>query len=126
MQKKILLSLNKYLPDEDYDNIKVLNSLLKNLNATAELVADEQSNFLKIDYDSDKVRYKVKRNAGRKKEHFKHLDNITYGQLKTMLTEDTQDNVAYHLEISRSTLCRLLKRCRTLQLDDNVLVQDYH
>lgn len=125
MQKTIFLSLNKYLSDEDYSNIKLINSLFENLNATAKLIANKQSNFLKVDYDTDEVKYKVKRNAGRKKEHFKRLENITYGQLKTMLAEDTQDNVAYHLNISRSTLCRLLKRCRTLQLDDHALIQDY-
>lgn len=94
------------------DSVSKLNEILNNLGVTFEIIQEETTakkttNYLTISCNTQKMKEKMQRNAGRKPSVVKNA--YTIGEIKEMAAELTAEEIAKRLGISRSTYFRKLK-----------------
>ena len=106
--------MNEYISialdgEPDQESIAQLNELLRLAGASADIYRNEHYNYLAltIKYDKEVVEQKRTRGAGRNKMQSDRA--CTYGQVLAMLKENTAQDVAAYLGMSRATLFRRLK-----------------
>ena len=104
-----LLRLEEMPNEETMQTIADLNSVLEKMGGRIfmDTVGNEITNVLVIDFDIDKANEYLSRGAGRSRKIA--AEWLTVGEVRQMLTEDTAENVAKKLGVSRSTLFRRLK-----------------
>lgn len=97
--------------DDNEQELKILHSLLKDtgiaVSVTKYSAGDKTSSILSISYDTDVIRVKKKRNAGR--HYVGHVGRYTVGEIKKMQETMTNKEIATLLGMSERTLYRRLK-----------------
>lgn len=97
--------------DDNEQELKILHSLLKDtgiaVSVTKYSAGDKTSSILSIIYDTDVIRVKKKRNAGR--HYVGHVGRYTVGEIKKMQETMTNKEIATLLGMSERTLYRRLK-----------------
>ena len=97
--------------DDNEQELKILQGLLKDTGIEASITTclsgDKTSSILSISYDTDIIRVKKKRNAGR--HYVGHVGRYTVGEIKKMQETMTNKEIAALLCISERTLYRRLK-----------------
>lgn len=97
------------ITDNDIENIKKITTLNEMLSGIVEFELKDmnKTSLLTIRIDSEKVKNKLNRNAGRKRRCTEKT--YTLEEVKKMLKNLTAKEVAENLGLSRATLYRRLK-----------------
>ena len=107
-----VLTLRVMPNEETMQTVAELNSVLEKMGGSIRFEQDvtigrDTCDFLTINFDIDKANEYLSRGAGRSRKIA--TEWLTVGEVRQMLTEDTAENVAKKLGVSRSTLFRRLK-----------------
>lgn len=96
------------VPDDDEKkNLEKLNELLSKLNASAEFRKVKDYCFLRIAYDTNDVQKICSRGAGRPKKYLNSISTVE--EVRERMKNETAEDIAESLGISRSTFFRKLK-----------------
>lgn len=97
----------------EIDSLEILNMLLKPSGAVASLehakVEEEEIGYcLHIQFDENEMQQKISRNAGKPRIKLR-TGLVDLDMIKKRIKEETAENVAHDLGISRRTLFRRMK-----------------
>ena len=107
MKDWIILALNSEPSEFDADRFQILNELVGGLGIKFDVVEKQNTHLLKISYDRDVVKKKVKRNAGAKRKYISR--SVPVAEIRSRMETETAEQIAKSLGISRPTLFRKLK-----------------
>lgn len=111
----VILGLT-HTPDEaNNERLEELNQLLNSLGVKFETKESDNFPLLAITYDPEKIRKKLSRGAGAKP---KFMDRtVLVDDIKHRMENETADEIAKSLGVSRSTLFRKLKHAEEAGFD---------
>lgn len=107
---ELLFSLALEPTEKDKNNLAELNELLAKSDISIDLLKNEYGTYLIINCDTDEVKKKLSRNAGRpQKSH----STISVSEVEERMAKgESAEDIASELGISRSTLFRRLKKAK--------------
>lgn len=107
---ELLFSLAVEPTEKDKKNLAELNELLAKSDISIDILKNEYGTHLIINCDTDEVKKKLSRNAGRRKKS--HSAILVSEIEERMAKGESADDIASELGISRSTLFRRLKESK--------------
>lgn len=107
MYESLGFVVNSTIDENKKQKIEELDDMLRSVGMGIAYEEEDDFNFLKITYDKDAFKRATRRNAGTKL----HCNNwnITVAEIRERMKEESAEEIAKSLNVSRSTLFRKLK-----------------